>query len=413
MIILDTNMLWGVSPDNASVDLLKTIRASGVQGVAVPWTVMEELAAQRALKHTEKYDAAVVAIRALRDNTPGPITTRLPAYEPEKVRQYWRDAFAAIVEVLPPSAWALQEAAFREANVLAPCKRLEVKGVNKPVKTGSRDAAIWLTAVEYAREHPDETVYFVSKNTDDFGDGSSYKVPMSTDLQGLEDRFKHYTSLDPVVDQFTQPTEVDEAAVLDRLGTPGAASVIAQEAAAKWAFDTDDWGHIKTPRFAGSLWPAVNADGSERFVERILSRGWVGRPTAQMGLVSDVSAYRVGEHVWCTATVQWLLTGLSPRDGQLGVARVGCAWETRVLLSPTNAESQLTILRSTPPRPLAAEEFEGLPDPTALPYAPGPDDPSAGLWRQIAKVGQSESRTLLESALVAMSLWAVSRRKEE
>jgi hypothetical protein len=48
LIILDTNMLWGVSPDNASVDLLKTIRATGVQGVAVPWTVMEELAAQRA-----------------------------------------------------------------------------------------------------------------------------------------------------------------------------------------------------------------------------------------------------------------------------------------------------------------------------------------------------------------------------
>ncbi|MFF2127777.1 hypothetical protein ACFVW1_20680 [Streptomyces olivochromogenes] len=73
-----------------------------------------------------------MAITALRDNTPGRITTMLPAYEPEKVRQYWRDAFAAIVEVLPPSAWVLQEAAFREANVLAPCKRLEVKRVNKP-----------------------------------------------------------------------------------------------------------------------------------------------------------------------------------------------------------------------------------------------------------------------------------------
>ncbi|MER5904362.1 hypothetical protein ABT150_30385 [Streptomyces mirabilis] len=132
MIILDTNMLWGVSADNASVDPLKTIRATGVQGAAVPWTVMEELAVQRALKHTEKYDAA----------TPGRITTMPPAYEPEKVRRYWRDAFAAIVEVLPPSAWVLEEAALREANILAPCKRLEAKGVNKPVKTGSRDGSM-------------------------------------------------------------------------------------------------------------------------------------------------------------------------------------------------------------------------------------------------------------------------------
>ncbi|MFE2718804.1 PIN domain-containing protein [Streptomyces mirabilis] len=410
---MDTNMLWGVSPDNASVDLLKTIRATGVQGVAVPWVVMEELAAQRAIKYKEKYDAARAAIQALRDNTPWHITTQLPAPKSEKVRQHWRDAFAAIVEGLPPSAAVLQEAAFREANVLAPCKRLEVKGVNKPVKTGSRDAAIWLTAVEYAHEHPDETVYFVSKNTDDFGDGSAYDPPMVRDLHGLGERFKHCTSLDPVVAQFTQSTEVEEAAVLDRLGTPDAASTSAQEAAAKWAFDTDDWGHFNVPRFAGSIWPAVNADGSERPAERMLARGWIGTPHAQLGVVSDVSAYRIGEHVWCTATVQWLLTGLSPRDGQLGIARVGCAWETRVLLSPTNAESQLTILRSTPPRPLAAEEFQGLTDPTALPYAPGPDDPGAGLWRQIAKAGQNESPTLLESALVAMSLWAVSRRKEE
>lgn len=33
-------MLWGVSPDDATVDLLKTIRATGVQGVAVSWTGM-------------------------------------------------------------------------------------------------------------------------------------------------------------------------------------------------------------------------------------------------------------------------------------------------------------------------------------------------------------------------------------
>lgn len=103
--------------------------------------------------------------------------------------------------------------------------------MNKPVKTGSRDAAIWLTAVEYAREHPDETVYFVSKNTNDFGDGSSYKgrARLWRDIQELGDRFKHYASLDPVVAEFTQPTEVDDALVQEQVGTPEAASIIARK----------------------------------------------------------------------------------------------------------------------------------------------------------------------------------------
>ncbi|MFI9248165.1 hypothetical protein ACIGXF_37675 [Streptomyces sp. NPDC053086] len=54
---------------------------------------------------------------------------------------------------------------------------------------GARDAAIWLTAIEYAREHPDEKVYFVSKNTKDFGDGTAYPYPMNEDVAGFGERF--------------------------------------------------------------------------------------------------------------------------------------------------------------------------------------------------------------------------------
>ncbi|MFD5570455.1 PIN domain-containing protein [Streptomyces cadmiisoli] len=413
MIILDTNMLWGVSPDNASVDLLKTIRATGVQGVAVPWTVMEELAAQRALKYEDKYNAAQSATRALRDATPWRIPRSMPPFDAERVRQHWRDAFADVVDVLHPSEWVLQEAAFREANVLAPCKRLEVKGVNRPVKTGSRDAAIWLTAVEYARQHPNETMHFVSKNTADFGDGSSYKEPMSSDIRDLEGRFKHYTSLDPVLAQFTQPTDVDAGTVLERLGSRESAAVIAQEAATKWALSLDAWGDLDAPRFSATIWPADDADRSGSSVARISSRGWMGTPHAQMGLVSDLSAYRIGEHVWCTATVQWLLAGVTLRDGQFRVARVGCAWETRVLLNPTNADSQFTILRSSRPRPLEAEEFKGLADVAVLPSSPSSDDQSANVWSQLASAGQSETPTVLESAVLLATLWAANRRKSD
>ncbi|MEV5331218.1 PIN domain-containing protein [Streptomyces werraensis] len=407
MIILDTNMLWGVSPHNASVDLLKTIRATGVQGVAVPWTVMEELAAQRALKYKEKYDAAFDAHKALRMITPWETNARMQPLETEKVRQYWRDAFAAILEVLPPSASVLQEAAYREANVIPPCKQLEMKGVNKPVKTGSRDAAIWLTAVEYAREHPDETVYFVSKNTNDFGDGSSYKgrAKLWQDVQELGDRFKHYASLDPVVAEFTEPTEVDDALVQEQVGTPEAASIIAREAGAKWGANVESVHAFDAPTFLGALWP--DSDDSERPLMGGVGP-WITTPHAHVDLVSDVSAYRIGDHVWCTATVRWLLTGLALLGRQTGIGRVGCAWETRLLLSPTKGESQLTILRGSSPRPLTTEDFQRLPDPGAFAAPPGS---SAEVWQQLAKWQEAEKPTLLQSALMAMALWAGGRRK--
>jgi hypothetical protein len=322
LIILDTNMPWGVSPDNASVDLLKTIRATGVQDVAVPWTVMEELAAQRALKYQEKYDAAFDAHKALRLITPWETNARMQPLQIEKVRRYWRDAFAAILDVLPPSASVLQEAAYREANVIPPCKQLEMKGVNKPVKTGSRDAAIWLTAVEYAREHPTETVYFVSKNTNDFGDGSSYKgrARLWLDIQELGDRFKHYASLDPVVAEFTQPTEVDDALVQEQVGTLEAASIIAREAGAKWGADEESVHAFDAPTFLGALWP--DSDDSERPIMGGVGP-WITTPHAQVDLVSEVSAYRIGDHVWCTATVRWLLTGLALHGRQNGGRKSG------------------------------------------------------------------------------------------
>ena len=283
-----------------------------------------------------------------------------------------------------------------------------MKGVNKPVKTGSRDAAIWLTAVEYAREHPDETVYFVSKNTNDFGDGSSYKgrARLWRDIQELGDRFKHYASLDPVVAEFTQPTEVDDALVQEQVGTPEVASIIAREAGAKWGVDVESMHAFDAPTFLGTLWP--DSDDSER----PLMGGagpWIATPYAQVDLVSDVSAYRIGDHVWCTATVRWLLTGLALLGRQSGLGRVGCAWETRLLLSPTRAESQLTILRSSSPRPLTADDFQRLSVPAASASLPGY---SAEVWQQLAKWQEAEKPTLLRSALMAMALWAGSRRKD-
>ncbi|MFB6680188.1 hypothetical protein ACFCWG_48970 [Streptomyces sp. NPDC056390] len=71
MIILDTNTLWGLSPEDSSADLLRAIRAAVGEKVAVPWVVMEELAAQQAIKYQEQHQRAAAAVEALREVTPG------------------------------------------------------------------------------------------------------------------------------------------------------------------------------------------------------------------------------------------------------------------------------------------------------------------------------------------------------
>ncbi|MFF0734107.1 PIN domain-containing protein [Streptomyces chartreusis] len=177
MIILDTSILRSFSPESSSADLLRTIRAVGAEQVAVPWMVVEELAAQQAIKHREKHEAAAQALESLRQATPWPLGMELPPRDLKAVRGHWRAKWGAVVDTIPTSEEALREAAFREANCLPPCK------TSKGEKTGSRDAAIWLSAVEYAHQFPDVTVYFVSANTRDFGAGPPTPPPCATTSQ--------------------------------------------------------------------------------------------------------------------------------------------------------------------------------------------------------------------------------------
>ncbi|MFF1847990.1 PIN domain-containing protein [Streptomyces sp. NPDC058217] len=359
MIILDTSVLRSFALDSSSAELLRTIRAADGQGVAAPWMVLEEIASQKALKYRDRHEAAAKALTELNAVTPWGPDARPPQPDLERVREHWRKEYGAIVDVIPTSETALREAAFREANLLAPCKVVMVK--DRPHKTGSRDAAIWLSAVEYTRENRSEIVYFVSKNTKDFGDGSAYEHPMDEDLAGVGDRFVHLTDISDVITRFTEATEVDLEAVEAVLTSAGSLTLIAEEAKRGWsagegfARPEQQFGCHVIGDFGGS--PGI-------------ARGWLVEPAVQFRSVRDVSAYRIGEHVWATATVRWLLAGpaftRSPKD----LVAVGCAWETRVLLSTTNADAKLTVLRSDVPVMVDEDpdEYDHLPTPPRMPF---------------------------------------------
>ncbi|MFE5595214.1 PIN domain-containing protein [Streptomyces sp. NPDC056549] len=347
MIILDANILKGTSLRGPAADVLRAIRATGGERVAAPWIAVEEVAAQQALAYERKHEAAVGAVNELRKATPWEHVPHPKRWGAERVRDHWRQRYGDIAEVIETSAEAYQQAMFRETNLIAPCKTVN-SGKNK---TGARDAAIWLTAVEYARDNPEETVYFVSDNTEDFGDGTSFPKEMARDIWGVEDRFFLFTSLDGVLTKFATELEASAEDVKALLDTEEAQATVLRAAR----------NATKRYRRFDGLQITLAADAlstTDRLVPG-MSSPW--RPTeAVLDEVLEVSGREVGGHHWFTAWVRWVLSENKPRMA-FPNDRLAYAWETRVLLSPT-ADHALTVLDFRRPGPIGRDEIHKLPD---------------------------------------------------
>ncbi|WP_329446593.1 PIN domain-containing protein [Streptomyces canus] len=357
MIILDTNILTKSGIDSATTDLVKIIRTSGIERVAVPWVVLEELTAHRAVPYRRKYEAAEAALRSLTEGTPWPIRVPLPQMNLQRFQDEWREKWLAVVDVIPTSEAALKQALMREANLLPPCKQVTINEGGERAKIGGRDAAIWLTAVEYAREHPDETVYFVSKNTTDFGDGVTFPYPMNEDLADIKDRFVLLTTWYDVVEKFAQRTDdADEAVVRSILQAPESLSAIEAEATRLMLVPPD----LEGPGFEGTMGIFVESEGTLIDTDTVRVLGWAVPPFVAFDQATDLTAYRIGDHVWCTATVRWVLSGPALLRDTLRIKGVGCFWETRVLVSTTNVDARLTVLRGQGTRALPAGQVSVL-----------------------------------------------------
>ncbi|WP_406346909.1 PIN domain-containing protein [Streptomyces sp. NBC_00648] len=345
MIITDSCVLRGISLSDSSADLLRTIRALGVERVGAPWMVVEELIAQKAVEYRQRHEAAARALKSLKKATPwNSDGVPLGPSEEDRVREHWRAQYANVVEEVPTSETALREGVWREANSLPPCKATEG---TKSLKVGGRDAAIWLSAIEYAHRHQTETVYFVSANIKDFGAGSSYPPPMDRDVDGLGDRFVHLTSLDQVLARFTQQTKTDDALVAEILNAPAVLKAMKREAKKRLGED----GAFVCTTSVGEL---------EQEVAVTSAFGWLAAK-ATVHSIEKVQTYRIGEHEWCTGVVRWHIGGMAfvaAEEPTLGAA--GCSWTTSVLFTSDVENPRLTVLRHNLPRPLTREEFAAL-----------------------------------------------------
>ncbi|MEU0002177.1 PIN domain-containing protein [Streptomyces microflavus] len=339
MIILDANIIKGISLRGPVADVLRTIRAAGVERVATPWIAVEEVAAQEALRYREKHDAAKVAVDVLRKATPWADVPHPKRWPAEHVRRHWREQYGSITDVMETSADAYKQALYRETNLIAPCKTVN----NGKDKTGARDAAIWLTAVEYAAAHAGELVHFVS-NDKDFSVAGKLPDEMQRDIKGMEGRFSVFTSLQDVVNKFATEVEASEKDVRELLDTEESHATVLE------ATRTAAGRHRL---FTGSL--LSQADGDTKLSEIGVSRWY---PTAVvLDKVLTVSGHEVGDHRYFTAWVRWLLRDDWFRGEEPGVAY---SWETRVLLS-TATDKSMTVLDSKRPGPIALEDVPNLP----------------------------------------------------
>ncbi|MEV5877999.1 PIN domain-containing protein [Streptomyces sp. NPDC052101] len=338
---MDTSILRTFSPDSSTADLVQAIQQLGTESVAVPWMVLEELAAQQAIKYREKYEAAARAVEALQHATPWLMDVSLGECELDGVRAYWRSTWREVIETIPTSEEALREAAFREANALPPCK------TSKGEKTGSRDAAIWLSAVEYARKYAQKTVYFVSANTRDFSQGAPYPFPMCDDLAGIEDRFVHLTAMSDVLTRFTEPVETNDTLVLQILRSPAVLEEIVTTA--------QDFVPNAMQGYLDCTASTGLADGT------VLVSGYAWTATkATLGTVERVETYRIADKEWCTAVVQWHLGGVVLAEAFPTGIWAGCSWTTSVMFAPDSDDPGLVLLRDERPQPLGDEDFKAL-----------------------------------------------------
>ncbi|MEV5583014.1 PIN domain-containing protein [Streptomyces parvus] len=330
MIILDTCVIRSMPLDGSDAHLLRAVRETATERVGIPWMVMEERAAQLAIKYRETYDKAAQALEQLRAVSP----TRPPLLsgpDEEGVRDRCRAELEEFAEILPTNEAALRQGLYREANSLPPA------GVKKAEKVGARDVVIWLSAVEYARSSPEETVYFVSGNTKDFTTGKGpYPSPMDKDVQGLGDRFVHLPQLAGLLELVAPSVEVDPERVEKLL--PSCIEHFQHVALTEWGDPL---------RAAWSPFPVLSLRTGA--VES--ATGWLESvKTLQLEplQVSDVEGYQLGDQEWCIATVKWQVAGWARTADTLGTCC--CTWETRIMMPLVENGPSPRILRSERPQ---------------------------------------------------------------
>jgi hypothetical protein len=335
MIIFDTSELFGLNRGNSKFDFLRALRYSNVERAGIPWMVREELVAQQVIEYRNAYIQAESAINQLNRRTFWSRTpVALPSPRIERAKRYWRDQFAEVLETLQTSGASARAALAREAFREKPAK------ITTKEKSGARDVAIWLSVVDYLRANPNDPVYFVTSNVKDFGDGTAYESPMLEDLGDMAARLTYLTSFDDCISRFSTTIDANLEDVKELLSNLVGASLTPIVRA---AHTTLSGGRFEGTRLDESFEP-------------FHWTAWILPPSAAVREVTEASGHRLGDAEWYTASVDWILEGLTQPAGPLygsvdisAVMPTACQWRTKVLFS-AGQEPKLAIVDFEAPR---------------------------------------------------------------
>ncbi|MFD9807612.1 PIN domain-containing protein [[Kitasatospora] papulosa] len=330
LIVFDTNAVNLLSPSSLQADIIRKLRQSGHHKVAVPWVVMEELVAHRTKHYPAKHQAAANTLTKLREALPWELESSLEPLDLNRFVNHWRGVYEEVFEVIDTSGDTARMALSREAMALPPAKRANDHS------EGARDVAVWFSILEYLKKNPNENICFVTNNTKDFGDGTTYPYPMDEDLRGLEHRLTRLAGFDDVVSKFTKEVSGQDAEVAAekllrslsvREGVAGAAVEVLRSPVGFVGLDT--------------------AEASVRW------RQWLTLPETELLTIADVTGHEIEGNVWYTANTRWLLYGATFGEN---TRNVSCVWEVRVLFSADGEEEPPTLLaRGAPMLPDTAD----------------------------------------------------------
>ncbi|MFB6961857.1 hypothetical protein ACFCYB_33965 [Streptomyces sp. NPDC056309] len=155
---------------------------------------------------------------------------------------------------------------------------------------------------------------------------------MNEDVARLGDRFVLLTSMDDVAARFTEPAEVDKALVT---------KILKDEAVSRLVYEAADalLSRRTYPVFDCTVLMPEGTSHIKPVAVRITE-------SAHFGSVGEVQAYRIGDHKWCTASVDWHLVG--PSSERCRLPSAGRRWCYLAWIARTRA--RLFCARPVPGR---------------------------------------------------------------
>ncbi|NJQ04534.1 DUF4935 domain-containing protein [Streptomyces lonarensis] len=193
ILILDTNVLATLPRSSPLWEILRAINATSTIRVAIPEMCLMELLSRRRREYESVFDNATKAFSALYalQFSPEDGMAHWPAVAgSESHTEKWEYLYRDSLDIIPLTRHAAVEALRREAD-----RRRPARSSGKSA-TGSRDAAIWLTVLEAARDNPSSVIYFASKNSKDFGIGGGLHPELASEVEAAGGRVEYVEKLE-------------------------------------------------------------------------------------------------------------------------------------------------------------------------------------------------------------------------